>query len=253
MSPTYWEFEDLARYKALPFEDDVYSWIGRMKEFEKPNSRIFNSINRADIKAGFQNYFNLTESVIRKGKSNLIIESEWKGLPIFQFMDKYFPSVNTLISSLIYHRGIKSPLSLLLQRCEAYLVQEIAAKHIIDLHPNQLVFTIHDSLFIEAISSQNPQLIVQEMKDVLSEFTGIVPGVKNKSIDPMTNINDIVNEDFATLVKNLKKQKTTLMNLDEKNAIKRALQFIFPSSRDFKIANYKFNKYCKKYASAGSI
>ena len=74
MSPTYWEFEDLARYKALPFEDDVYSWIGRMKEFEKPNSQIFNSINRADIKAGFQNYFNLTESVIRKGKSNLIFK-----------------------------------------------------------------------------------------------------------------------------------------------------------------------------------
>lgn len=252
MSPTYCEKEDIVRYKALPFEDDVYGWIGRMSRFENTSSQTFISNNRSEIKASFQNYFNLTESVIRKGKNIDIPENEWKGLPIVRFMEEHFPNVNKLITSLIYHQGITSPLSLLMQRCEAYLVQEKAAKHIIDLHPNQLVFTIHDSLFIEAIPDQNPQLIVQEMKDVLSEFTGIVPGVKNKSIDPITNINDIVNDDYEALAKNLKKSKITFLDAAGKNAILSAMKYTFPSPKDFKVASKKFKTYCKKKSQSES-
>jgi hypothetical protein len=227
MCPTYWKSMDITRYKELPFEDDIYSWVRRIIQFDNNLNRQFNTNDRV----------NKTSS------------KDWKGLPIVQFMKKRFPNVNTLISSLIYSQGIKSPLSLLLQRCEAYLVQEIAAKHIIYLHPNQLVFTIHDSLFIESVPDQNPELLVNEMKGVLHDFTGIMPGVKNKSIDPITNLKEIVNEDYLSLVANLKKSKFTFMDTEGKKAIVAAIEFIFTSSRDHKLEKRKLKTYWTNHSA----
>ena len=253
MSPTYWELEDVKRYINLPFENDVYEWLRRMVQFDDDLNGRFKTNDRATIKDEFKSYFNLKESVIRKGKRGEKTSIGPDGLPMVKFMEKHFPSVNTLVSRLIYLNRIKSPLSLLMQRCEAYLVQEIAAKHIIDQHPNQLVFTIHDSLFIESIPGQNPELIVKEMKDVLLGFTGIMPGIKNKSIDPMTIMHEIVNEDYNLMIDNLNSSKPVELNSGNKSSITAALEFIYASSsRELKSEKRKLKAYWKKISSRNS-
>lgn len=239
MSSTYFENEDIIRYRELPFEEGIYEYvintISKDPEFNHPNG-----LTRDYIKNQFKLYFNHDDSFIRRGKVvDKDDESNYKGLDIVRFMAKYFPSINRVIGDLIYKKNFKSPLSFLLQRSEAYLVQQVVAKKIKELYPNQLVFSIHDSLLIEEGGCDSEKL-VQLFKDTLEEFTGIRPGVSNKTINPIYLIDSITEEDFNEILSKKNIHQTSLLDKNGKAKIYRSLKFM---NQDIKI--YKAE--CRKF------
>lgn len=258
MSSTYFENEDIARYRELPFEDGIYEYVLNVIALD-PDFEKYSIQTREFIKDQFKLYFNHDDSQIRKGeyiKRGLVINDHQKskiddnslskpaGLFIVQFMNKYFPSVNRIVNELIYKKNIRSPLSILLQRSEAYLVQQVVAKKIKELYPDQLIFCVHDSLLIEEGLCQ-PEKIVKLFKDTLEEFTGVRPGVSNKSIDPISIIDSIVEEDYNEILS--KKDKPTNELLDKKiiSKIYRSLKFISKDNGSFKTKCHRFKEFIK--------
>jgi hypothetical protein len=239
MSPTYFENEDIIRYRELPFEEGLFEYVID-KIFNDPEFNHLNGITRDYIKNQFKLYFNLDDSIIRRGKSlDKNSESNYQGLDIVRFMAKYFPSINRIIDDLIYKKNIKSPLSILLQRSEAYLVQQVVAKKIKEKHPDQLIFSIHDSLLIEE-GECDPEKLVILFKDTLEDFTGIRPGVSNKTINPINLIDSIIDEDFNEILSNKNVPKISLLDKNGKAKIYRSLKFM---NQDIKI--YKAE--CRKF------
>lgn len=258
MSPTYFENEDIVKYRNLPFEEGIYEYVLNVIS-KDPDFDQYSIQSREFIKDQFKLYFNHDDSLIRKGeygKRGLVINDQQKsnvddnslskphGLFIVQFMSKYFPSINRIVNELIYKKYIKSPLSILLQRSEAYLVQQVVAKKIKELYPDKLIFCVHDSLLIEEGVGQ-PEELVNVFKDTLEDFTGIRPGVSNKSIDPIFIIDSIVEEDFNEILS--KKDKPFNELLDKKNIsiINRSLKFTSKDNGSFKTECNRFKEFIK--------
>jgi hypothetical protein len=242
MSSTYFENEDIIRYRELPFEEGLYEYVID-KISNDPEFNHLNGITRAYIKNQFKLYFNLDDSIIRRGKSlDKDSESNYQGLEIVRFMAKYFPSINRIINDLIYKKNIKSPLSILLQRSEAYLVQQVVAKKIKEKHPDQLIFSIHDSLLIEE-GECDPEKLVILFKDTLEDFTGIRPGVSNKTINPINFIDSIIDEDFNEILSNKNIPKNSLLDKNGKAKIYRSLKFLYEDIEIYKSECRKFKAF----------
>ena len=259
MSPTYFDNEDIVRYRELSFEKGLYEYVINIIS-EDPDFDMYSIQSREFIKDQFKLYFNLNDSLIRKGeyvKRGLIIMdkpqckvddnrlSKSQGLFIVQFMSKYFPSVNRIVNELIYKKNIKSPLSILLQRSEAYLIQQVVAKKIKEQYSNQLVFSVHDSLLIEE-GEGTPDELVNLFKATLEDFTGVRPGVSNKSIDPISIIDSIVEEDYAKVVLYAKKVDKSFFNTSVVKKVKQSLKFTYSSFEKSKIKILEFEQFISK-------
>lgn len=120
----------------------------------------------------------------------------------------------------------------------------MVAKKIKELYPDQLIFCVHDSLLIEEGVGQ-PEELVNVFKDTLEDFTGIRPGVSNKSIDPISIIDSIVVEDFNEILS--KKDKPLNELLDKKNIsiINRSLKFTSKDNGSFKTECNRFKEFIK--------
>lgn len=259
MSSTYFENGDIVRYRELPFEEGVYEYVLDMISKDSEFIHLSNE-SRNYIKNQFKLYFNLDDSLIRKGEyvnrgliimdkpQNIVDDNRFskpKGLFIVQFMSKYFPSVNRIVNELIYKKNIKSPLSILLQRSEAYLIQQVVAKKIKELYSNQLVFCVHDSLLIEE-GSGAPDELMNLFKTTLEDFTGIRPGVSNKSIDPISIIDSIVEEDYAKVVLNAEKVDKSFFNTSVVKKVKQSLKFTYSSFEKLKTKILEFEQLVSK-------
>jgi hypothetical protein len=71
----------------------------------------------------------------------------------------------------------------------------------------------------------------------------------NKSINPITNLKEIANEDYLSLVANLKKSKFTFGDTEGKKAITAAIEFIFSNSRELKLEKRKLKAYWTKHSA----
>jgi hypothetical protein len=130
-----------------------------------------------------------------------------KHMAIVKLLDRVFPSVCEFVASNLVFRNIKSPMPYLLQRAESFLVLDIVAKELIKAYPNSKVLTIHDCFLMED-AGLNRNEVINKIKQVLTDFTGITPGVAVKTSNPLLDIDQIVDDTVKKLMsKSMIKEK----------------------------------------------
>jgi hypothetical protein len=80
-------------------------------------------------------------------------------------------------------------------------------------------------------------------KDTLEDFTGIRPGVSNKTINPINLIDSIIDEDFKEILSNKNIPKISLLDKNGKAKIYRSLKFLFEDIEIYKSGCLKFKEF----------
>lgn len=185
LSSSYFQNQDIIEYRSLDFESDFYNEIQKqLLEFDSSNHTDF--INREKIKKLIMVWLNLSDPDERVKIKNI------------ELLQQLFPSIDKLVQSIGFFQDMKTAIALLLQRAESHLVLDVVAKYLIEKLPQIRIFTIHDSFLI-----LNKNLDINEtvfyIKDTLEKYTGIRPGVKQKSINPFIEFDEIVSEDIKSV------------------------------------------------------
>jgi hypothetical protein len=200
LCPTFFEQEDLVEFKQISFEDGFYeSLIQIAKDHHSDLLVKYPSLGkRSSVKKMVLSFLTDTEKKHREH------------MAVVKLMKRIFPSICEFVSANLVYRNLKSPMAYLLQRAESFLVLDIVAKKLIDILPNSKVLTIHDCFLLEN-DNLNTEEIVFNIKKILSDFTGITPGVSVKYSDPMFDIDNIVEEAVKNIISksNIKEQINT--------------------------------------------
>lgn len=200
LSSTYFQNQDVIEYRCINFESDFYIEIQKQL-FELDSTNPKDYINRDKIKKLIMVWLNLSEPDERVRIKNI------------ELLQELFPSIDELVKSIGFFQDMKTAIALLLQRAESHLVLDVVAKYLIEKLPQIRIFTIHDSFLI-----QNKNLDINgtilTIKDILEKYTGIRPGVKQKSLNPFIAFDEIVNEDIKS-VKKLAYKTETKLYIDE--------------------------------------
>lgn len=206
LCPTFFEQEDLVEFKQISFEDGFYESLIQITKDHHPNLLVkYPSLGkRSSVKQMALSFLTDTEKKHREH------------MAVVKLMKRVFPSICEFVSSNLVYRNLKSPMAYLLQRAESFLVLDIVAKELIDILPNIKVLTIHDCFLLED-ANLNTEEIIFNIKRILSDFTGITPGVSVKYSDPMLDIDNIVKEAVNNIISksNIKEQ----INTDEEKRL----------------------------------
>ncbi len=195
--PTYFEKDDLMHFKQLSFEAGFYEVLIEIAaQHHKDLLLKYPSLeNRNSVKNMVLSFLTDTEKKHRKH------------MAIVKLLDRVFPSVCEFVASNLVFRNIKSPMPYLLQRAESFLVLDIVAKELIKAYPNSKVLTIHDCFLMED-AGLNRNEVINKIKQVLTDFTGITPGVAVKTSNPLLEVDQIVDDTFKKLMgKSMIKEK----------------------------------------------
>jgi hypothetical protein len=195
--PTYFEREDLKLFKLLSYEKGFYEVLIQIAENDHKDLLVqYPSLkNRNSVKNMVLSFLTDTEKKHRKH------------MAIVKLLDRVFPSVCEFVASNLVFRNIKSPMPYLLQRAESFLVLDIVAKELIKAYPNSKVLTIHDCFLMED-AGLNRNEVINKIKQVLTDFTGITPGVAVKTSNPLLDIDQIVDDTVKKLMsKSMIKEK----------------------------------------------
>ncbi len=185
LSSSYFQNQDIIEYRSLDFESDFYKEIQKIL-LKHNSSNPTDYIDREKVKKLVMVWLNLSEP------------DERMKIKSIELMQQLFPNINKLVESIGFFQDMKTAIALLLQRAESHLVLDVVAKYLIEKLPQIRIFTIHDSFLI-----QDKNLDINEtifyIKDTLEKYTGITPGVKQKSINPFVAFDEIVNEDINSV------------------------------------------------------
>jgi hypothetical protein len=195
--PTYFEKADLRYFKQLSFETGFYEVLIEIAaQHHKDLLSKYPSLrNRNSVKNMVLSFLTDTEKKHRKH------------MAIVKLLNRVFPSVCEFVASNLVFRNIKSPMPYLLQRAESFLVLDIVAKELIKAYPNSKVLTIHDCFLMED-AGLNRNEVINKIKQVLTDFTGITPGVAVKTSNPLLEVDQIVDDTFKKLMgKSMIKEK----------------------------------------------
>ena len=243
LCPTFFEEDDLVKFKQLSFEDGFYESLIQIAKDNYPDLLIkYPSLGkRSSVKKMVLSFLTDTEKKHREH------------MAIVKLMKRVFPSICEFVASNLVYRNLKSPMAYLLQRAESFLVLDIVARELIEILPNIKVLTIHDCFLLED-ANLNTEEIVNKIKKILSDFTGIVPGVAVKYSDPMLEIDIIVEEAVRKIIAK-SKTKEQLNTEEEKrlfsptiiNHVKRGISSFFSGDERY-AALEDFNTFIiKKY------
>ena len=195
--PTYFEKDDLRHFKQLSFETGFYEVLIEIAvQHHKDLLLKYPSLrNRNSVKNMVLSFLTDTEKKHRKH------------MAIVKLLNRVFPSVCEFVASNLVFRNIKSPMPYLLQRAESFLVLDIVAKELIKAYPNSKVLTIHDCFLMED-AGLNRNEVIDKIKQVLTDFTGIKPGVAVKTSNPLLDVDQIVDDTVKKLMsKSMIKEK----------------------------------------------
>jgi hypothetical protein len=115
----------------------------------------------------------------------------------------------------------------IMQNIEASIILEIATKNIAEADPTIPLLTIHDSIISNV---QHIASIETELKKVLKDIVGVVPGLKLEELSKEVEIFSIdatVNNDWKELYQNVVKNKKEPVWLPSNNIIPSEVPLIY--------------------------
>jgi hypothetical protein len=213
LCPTFFEQEDLLKFKNISFEDGFYEVLIETVRIEHPDllKRYPSLGDRDKVKKMVLSFLTDTEKKHRKNMAIVLL------------MERLFPTICEFVQSNLVYRNFKSPMPYLLQRSESFLVLDLVAKELINSFPNSKFITIHDCFLMENGLNDNDK-VVEKIKQVLFDFTGVIPGVTVKTLCPITDAENIVDKTFLKL-KSRSFIKEKINTPDEKRLFSSAIIF----------------------------
>ncbi len=155
------ELESILEYQQIPFINDYYRYV---------------------ISKGFK--YQLTEQELLEKRTEFkkstmyILFDDHRGHRIVNQQVRLFkhvyPGVNKWLE--LSHKVIgKREFSLVMQRCESWLLLHNVCRKFLDQHPDVPLYTIHDGLFTYKEYTQDLSSLILT---ICSEFVGVEPGLK---------------------------------------------------------------------------
>lgn len=183
LCPTFFDRPDVTLFKKVSFEEGFYEQLIELVRNEHPGllKKHPKLGNRDSVKTMVLSFLMDTEKRHRKH------------MAIVELMERVFPSICEYVSSNLVYRNFRSPMPYLLQRAESFLVLDLVAKELIKSFPNSTLLTIHDCFLMED-AALDRQAVIQKIKQVLFDFTGITPGIAIKTSNPMLELVDSVDK-----------------------------------------------------------
>lgn len=155
------ELESILEYQQIPFLNDYYRYV---------------------ISKGYN--YQLTEQELLEKRTEFkkstmyILFDDHRGHRIFnqqlRLFKQVYPGVNKWLE--LSHKVIgKREFSLVMQRCESWLLLHNVCRKFLDQHPDVPLYTIHDGLFTYKEYTQDLSSLILT---ICSEFVGVEPGLK---------------------------------------------------------------------------
>ncbi len=155
------EVKSIIEFQGLPFSKDFYRYV--------ISEGISNPLTDDDL---------LIKRKEFKDKMMYILFSDKKGFRRFDDQIKMFTKVFCGVNKWIElsHQVIgKSDFSLLMQRCESWLLLNNVSREFLNLNPEIPLFSIHDGLFTFKEYTQDLAGLIQK---TCCEYIGVEPGLK---------------------------------------------------------------------------
>jgi hypothetical protein len=155
------ELDSILEYQQIPFLNDYYRYvISKGYDYQLTEQELFDK--RTEFK-----------------KSTMyILFDDHRGHRIVnqqvRLFKQVYPGVNKWLE--LSHKVIgKSEFSLVMQRCESWLLLHNVCRKFLDQHPDIPLYTIHDGLFTYKEYTQDLSSLILT---ICSEFVGVEPGLK---------------------------------------------------------------------------
>lgn len=210
MSDRFFENDDINQYKSIDFETDFYGFIADI--FNKINPDL-PQLSRNKVKSIIRLWMNHNDPHKRNRVASLKV------------LKRIFPSIDLLIEEIGFFNTMKSAFSLLLQRSESYLVLDIVAKKLVEDYPSTRLFTIHDSFFIED-SDIDRNEIISKIKSILTQYVGIIPGIKLKESSPFDSLENLIAEDIAEIRAKASRKESKKISVNERVFSPRTIKYV---------------------------
>lgn len=210
MSDSFFEKFDIELYKSIDFEADFYGFIAAI--FNKINPDL-QQLSRNEVKSIIRLWMNHNDPHERKRVASLKV------------LKRIFPSIDLLIEEIGFFNTMKSAFSLLLQRSESHLVLDVVGKKLVEDYPSTRLFTIHDSFFIED-TDINKNEIIAKIKSILTEYVGIIPGIKLKESSPFDSLDNIIDEDVVEIRAKALKKESKKIGTNERVFSPRTIKYV---------------------------
>jgi hypothetical protein len=210
MSDRFFEKDDIELYKSIDFENDFYGFVADIFNKIKPE---LPQMNRSKVKSIIRLWMNHTDPHKRNRVADLKV------------LNKIFPSIDLLIEEIGFFDKMKSAFSLLLQRSESHLILDIVGKKLVEDYPSIRLFTIHDSFFIEDINIDKNEFIIK-IKQTLSDYVGVTPGIKLKESNPFDSLDSIIDEDLAEIKVKASKKENKIIDINKRIFSPRTIRLV---------------------------
>jgi hypothetical protein len=210
MSDRFFENDDINQYKSIDFETDFYGFIADI--FNKINPDL-PKLSRNKVKSIIRLWMNHNDPHKRNRVASLKV------------LKRIFPSIDLLIEEIGFFNTMKSAFSLLLQRSESYLVLDVVAKKLVEDYPSTRLFTIHDSFLIED-SDIDRNEIISKIKSILTEYVGIIPGIKLKESSPFDSLENLIDEDIAEIRAKASRKESKKISVNERVFSPRIIKYV---------------------------
>lgn len=173
------EVDSIREFQQIPFHTDYYRYVV-LKGIE-------NDISEEELQK--------KRTIFKKSTMYILFDSDnyhRNNNPQIKLFNQVYPGVNKWIETCHTNIG-KSTFSLIMQRCESWLLLLNVGKKFLDQFPNGPLFTIHDGLYTYEEYTQD---LASLILTTCNEIIGTEPGFKIESprMEVIPRLQDVENE-----------------------------------------------------------